>query len=357
MSKVRALKYGLVFVLPVSVMFAFYTSGFWTWFPLMLVFGIIPLIELMFKPDEENMDSVEMEIVKKDRLYDYVIYSSVIYQYVFLVLFFLSFSDEGATALDLVGRTVSMGLMCGVFGINVAHELGHRVKKSEQTMAKALLLSSLYMHFFIEHNRGHHKNVSTDKDPASSRRNEWLYAFWMRSMIFSWVSAWKLEFDRLKRKKLSKFHWSNEMLQFQIIQLAAVVVVYLIFGLWPMIGFVAAAFIGGLLLETVNYIEHYGLRREKVNDRRYENVQPHHSWNSNHPVGRLLLFELSRHSDHHFQAHKHYQTLVHHEASPQMPTGYPGMMVLSTIPPLWFAIMNKHVDKEVKKAKVVLSAA
>ena len=145
------------------------------------------------------------------------------------------------------------------------------------------------------------------------------------------------------------------MIWYQVIQASLVALVFLAFGWKAMLLFLLAATIGFLLLETVNYIEHYGLRRDKVSEHRYENVQPHHSWNSNHPIGRVLLFELSRHSDHHFEPHRKYQVLKHHEASPQMPTGYPGMMVLSTIPPLWFLVMNKRIDSENKKVKSKLA--
>jgi alkane 1-monooxygenase len=105
------------------------------------------------------------------------------------------------------------------------------------------------------------------------------------------------------------------------------------------------AIVGFLMLETVNYIEHYGLERNKLENGRYERVQPWHSWNSNHILGRLMLYELSRHSDHHFKASKKYQTLLHHDESPQLPYGYPMSMLLSFVPPLWFRIMNPRVKK------------
>ena len=112
-----------------------------------------------------------------------------------------------------------------------------------------------------------------------------------------------------------------------------------------MLCFVASAVYGFLLLETVNYIEHYGLRRKKNEFGAWEKTLPIHSWNSNHAFGRILLFELTRHSDHHYIANRPYQTLRHFDESPQMPTGYPGMMVISLIPPLWFYIMGKEIKK------------
>jgi alkane 1-monooxygenase len=215
----------------------------------------------------------------------------------------------------------------------------------EQFFAKMLLASSLYMHFFIEHNRGHHKHVGTPEDPSTARMHEVVYTFWLRSMFQTWISAWRIEAERLRREALSPWSLRNEMLRFQITQLLVVIAIYFIFGGWATFSFWLAALIGGIFLETINYIEHYGLRRKKTQTGQYEIVQPEHSWNSNHVVGRLILFELSRHSDHHYKSNKKYQTLQSIDAAPQMPTGYPGMMVLSLVVPAWFLIMNPRAKQ------------
>jgi alkane 1-monooxygenase len=241
-------------------------------------------------------------------------------------------------------------LLCGSFGINVGHELGHRNKKYEQAMAKMLLLSSLYMHFFIEHNKGHHKRVSTPEDPSSARFNEPLYRFYLRTVIGAYRSAWEISSAELKKKSLPFLHWKNEMLMFQVIQLSFVTGILLLFGWLTTLYFLAAAVMGFLMLETVNYIEHYGLQRRKTGPSSYERALPIHSWNSNHVLGRIVLFELSRHSDHHYLASRKYQVLRHHDDAPQMPTGYPGMMLLSLIPPLWFRVMNHRVEDIRKKS-------
>ena len=199
------------------------------------------------------------------------------------------------------------------------------------------------MHFFIEHNRGHHKNVSTDADPASSRLGETVYAFYFRTIWGSWMSAWHLEAEKLKRNNLPFWSTKNEMLRFQVIQLVLLISIGLVFGGTTLLFFIVGSLIGILLLETVNYIEHYGLRRKKNGDK-YERTLPIHSWNSNHPLGRLILLELSRHSDHHYMASRKYQILRHFDESPQMPTGYPGMLLLSLFPPLWFKLMHRRID-------------
>ncbi len=147
----------------------------------------------------------------------------------------------------------------------------------------------------------------------------------------------------MQKQGRSKWNLKNEMLQAHIIQMAFLLMIYVIFGLEILGYFLLAALMGILLLETVNYIEHYGLSRKKFEDGRYERALPTHSWNSNHVIGRLMLFELSRHSDHHYLASRKYQLLKHHEDAPQMPTGYPGMMLLSLFPPAWFFVMNKKI--------------
>ncbi|MEY4925985.1 MAG: hypothetical protein RI894_421, partial [Bacteroidota bacterium] len=252
-------------------------------------------------------------------------------------------SSTAVSPYEIAGMTLSAGIICGAIGINVAHELGHRDTWYEQLMAKTLLLSSLYMHFFIEHNRGHHKNVSTEEDPASARFGENVYAFFYRSVTQSYLDAWKLEADRLVREQKSVVGIYNEMIWYQLIQLAYLSLIFIFFGKIPLLCSIAAAIIGFLLLELINYIEHYGLSRRKLSNGRYENVLPLHSWNSNHELGRIFLYELTRHSDHHYKATRKYQILRHFDESPQLLHGYPASMLMALVPPLWFSVMNKEV--------------
>jgi alkane 1-monooxygenase len=172
-----------------------------------------------------------------------------------------------------------------------------------------------------------------------------VYLFYFRTIIFSYLSAWHIANDEVRKKGKAVFSITNEMLQVHLVQIAFVTGVYFIFGGWIMLYFIGAAFMGILLLETVNYIEHYGLQRKETTNGNYERALPQHSWNSNHVYGRLLLFELSRHSDHHYLASRKYQILRHHEEAPQLPTGYPGSMLLSLVPPLWFYIMHKRIRR------------
>ena len=232
--------------------------------------------------------------------------------------------------LSLVGHITAYGVSAGSLAINTAHELGHRREKHFQTLAQGLLVTSLYGQFYIDHNWGHHKHVATPEDPSSARRGESVYAFWVRSVLGVWRSAWALDAPRMAR-----------LLVWEIVLLMSIAWVETA----ALLPFVAASVVGFLLLETVNYIEHYGLTRKKLSDLRYETATPVHSWNSNHPMGRFLLFELTRHSDHHASPHKEYPSLQHHDEAPQMPAGYPAMMLLSLVPPLFYKVVDPLIPK------------
>ncbi len=337
------LKYSLALIIPMFAFISFSSTGWITFIPVVTIFGGIPILELFLAPKSNNLNEAQELVAKKNHIFDILLYVMVPIQYALLVFFLFSLK-ENIDPITIIGRLLSMAILCGVLGINVGHELGHRKNKMEQWMAKALLLTSLYMHFFIEHNRGHHKNVSTEIDPSSARKGEILFTFWVRSVFQSYLSAWELERERLKKNNHPFFSIKNEMIVFQVIQALLLILIFLFFGWEILIYFTLGAIGGFLLLETVNYIEHYGLSRRKL-ENGYERVLPIHSWNSNHPIGRLVLFELSRHSDHHYIASRKYQLLRHMNESPQMPTGYPGMMLLALIPPLWFLIMNKRVTE------------
>jgi alkane 1-monooxygenase len=341
---IKIFKYATPFVLYGLGYLSFTKSGLYAWTPLLYVFFIVPLVELFIAPNPVNLDAAEEQLAKANKWYDVVLWCTVPCQY-FLLYTFLTHIGSSQSISDTVGSIIGMGLLCGTFGINVAHELGHRTNPFEQFLAKSLLLTSLYMHFFIEHNKGHHKHVATPHDPSTAKFKQTVYAFWIQTFIGTYLSAWHIAIEDAKKKQRFLPAVLNEMMLFQIIQIALVVFIFLNFGITIATYFILAAFIGAILLETVNYIEHYGLQREKGSTALFERVQPHHSWNSNHIIGRLMLFELSRHSDHHYMASRKYQVLRNMEEAPQMPTGYPGMIILSLFPPLWFKVMHQQMRK------------
>lgn len=341
----RFLKYCTPFVVFFLAWISFANRGWICYLPIIWTFALVPFFELFLKPSEKNLELAEEALVKADRLYDYLLYATVFLQYASLVYFLFSLLEANLSLADYIGRISSMGLLCGIFGINVGHELGHRVNKFEQFLAKALLLSSQYLHFFIEHNKGHHKHVATPLDPASAKMGESLYLFYPRTIIGSYISAWAIANKEQGKKQNGLPFWKNEMLQFSLLQLLMLVLIFGFFGTNILLCYLLAAFMGIALLESVNYIEHYGLQRNEIEPGKFERPLPEHSWNSNHVLGRIMLFELSRHSDHHFMASRKYQILRNFEEAPQMPTGYPGMLILAHVPPIFFWVMNKRLKK------------
>lgn len=340
---IKDAKYLLAYLVPASAVVALTFQGAWAWLTVVFVFGVIPLLELVAPVSTENHPTEIESDRANSRIFDWLLYlnAPLVYGIVGRYLFVVSFTHPDTSVA--IGLTLATGIVVGACGINVAHELGHRNDAFSQHLSKLLLLPALYQHFFIEHNLGHHKNVATDLDPASARKNEILFVFWWRSVTGSWRSAWQLESERLNRIDRPIWSLNNRMIRFISYQTLWLSTIYVIFGLKGVAGAVAIAVVGFLLLETVNYLEHYGLRRRKLDSGHFEPVSPRHSWNSDHEVGRILLYELTRHSDHHYKSTRKYQVLRHLPESPQLPFGYPTSVLLAFVPPLWFAIMNKHI--------------
>lgn len=340
----RELKYFAAYITPLTVIVSLYFLGFWAFTTIVVGFVLIPTIELLLPRSQANLSDEEEEAEIHRPIFDWLLYLNVPLLYCLLGWYIYTLCNVELQTFELVGITTSIGFALGVMGINVGHELGHRQTRGEQFLAKMLLLPNLYLHFFIEHNRGHHVHIATDKDPASARRGETVYAFYLRSIVGGFLSAARLEAQRLRYLGLSAWHWRNEFLQFQLLQVAYILTLFVFLPAAVAVLVLAAALMGVLLLETVNYIEHYGLRRKLGENGRFERVQPHHSWNSEHALGRILLYELTRHSDHHYKAARKYQ-ILRHLPSPQLPLGYPASMILALLPPLWFAFMHPKIEK------------
>ena len=341
----KDIKYFSAFLIPVSAYLSLGYQGFWSYGTVAFAFGLIPILEIFLPKKKENLSEAEAITKGGNPYYDLLLYANlpILYTTIFWYLSLLKNDWASLAGYEIVGLTLSVGIVVGTCGINVGHELGHRNAVWQQWLGKLLLLPALYMHFFIEHNRGHHKYVATDEDPASARYGEWLYLFWLRSLIGGYWSAWSLEKRRLNKADLPFWSLHNEMVLFHLIQGLYLLGLWLVWG-WhgPLFG-ILAGLVGILLLETINYIEHYGLRRKQLPSGRFERVMPWHSWNANYELGRIMLYELTRHSDHHFLANKKYQLLDHHDEAPELPLGYPASMLMALVPPLWLWVMNPRV--------------
>ena len=247
-----------------------------------------------------------------------------------------------------IGLFFSTGILLATNAINVGHELGHRKTFYERFLSKTLFLPCLYMHFYIEHNFGHHQKVGTPDDGATAKYNQNVYSFWITSVTKQYIDAWKKQMELLKRNGNSFISIKNDMMWYVLIQSAYLFTIFSVFSTKGLIFAIIVAVISFLFLETINYIEHYGLKRKMLPSGRYERVREIHSWNSNHSIGRIVLYELTRHSDHHYKSSKKYQLLDYFDESPELPYGYPSSIILSLFPPIWFRIMNPLVPSAMK---------
>jgi alkane 1-monooxygenase len=333
-------------------------GGWWAWLTPAFVFLAIPLIDWLLGVSDDYADRVaqsgsensmgrpESAWWSRDGVYTGILIFQVASQLSLLVVLGHYWTTQQAEVWERVGWVLSVALSVGGVGITVAHELVHRQVWWQRGAGKLMLMGVLYMHFSIEHVRGHHASVGTSEDAASAPRGMNVYRFLVRTVPLQWWSAWGLECKRLGKHGRAVWSHHNEMLWFLIFQLLWLGLLTSMFGFAFLPVYLVVATLSFGLLEVVNYIEHYGLRREKGENGRYEAVGPEHSWNSNHRLSRALLFELSRHSDHHLHALKHYQRLANGERSPQLPSGYPGMVLLALVPPVWFWMMDRRIEPQ-----------
>lgn len=345
----RDLKYLFAYTMPLSALVSFSSTGMWTYSTVFYAFLILPILDVITGQTTENLEVEDITYKKTQWIFDAMLYLNVPIVFGLLAYALHTVQAGNFATYEWVGLVLSGGILLATNGINVAHELGHRTTLSERLMSKALYMPCLYMHFFIEHNYGHHLHVATPEDPATARYNQTVYGFWFTSVTRQYVSAWKLQMNLLKRQGLTFFSVKNDMLWYHLIQPAYLLGVYALFALEGLLFATVVGVISFLFLECINYIEHYGLRRFKTASGRYEVVQPHHSWNSNFNIGRITLYELTRHSDHHYRSTKKYQVLDSHEKSPTLPLGYPASILLSLAPPLWFWLMNPRIPQDMKQ--------
>jgi alkane 1-monooxygenase len=327
---------------------------FWFYGPF-LVFVIFPLLDLLIGMDPTNPPDSVIKWLEEDRYYRWCTYLFLPIQYGGLLFACWLWSSGTLSSIDDIGLALTVAMVSGI-AINTAHELGHKRERLERWLSRVALAQSGYGHFFIEHNRGHHVRVATPEDPASARLGESFYAFLPRTVVGSLRSAWGLERTRLARMGRSPWTLRNDILGAWGMTVVLFAALILAFGPVVLPYLLAQAVVGFSLLEVVNYLEHYGLLRQRREDGRYERTRPEHSWNSNNVASNVLLYHLQRHSDHHANPVRRYQALRHVDDAPQLPTGYAGMIVLAAIPPLWRRVMDPrllaHYDGELACANI-----
>lgn len=314
----------------------------WFLLPLAFNFVALPLLDLLIGEDENNPPEAVLMQLDRDRYYRYLTYAAVPVH--FVVIFGCTYYAATQTLSGWAFALLAMqaGLVGGL-AINLAHELGHKNSRIEKWLAKLALAVPAYGHFTGEHNRGHHLTVSTPGDSASSRMGENIYRFALREIPGAFRRGWQLERDRLASRSLPIWHYSNPILQSYVVSVLVAVALVAWVG-WLALPFLLIHHVFAYWqLTSANYIEHYGLLRRQLDNGRYERCQPHHSWNSNHVVSNLVLFHLERHSDHHANPLRRYQSLRQFDDLPSLPNGYLGMFLLAWVPPLWFRVMDRRL--------------
>lgn len=353
MRKINKFGYLLVFTIPISFLLSYYADNIYALYSLPFVMFIcMPFIDPLFGLDNQNYDADHEKELKDQSYYRYVLHAWAYTQTAMMIWLVYIFSTTDISFTYIVPMVLNTMIMNGGAGIVVAHELGHKNNKLDKYLAKLLLIQVFYAHYTVKHNRGHHVHVGTPLDTATSKLNQSFYSFWLQSVWGGFVSAIKIENDYLKakKKKITLFNhevWNSLILSILFFVLCASIVAYFneVMLLNFIVFYVFQTFLSFSLLESVDYIEHYGMVRQLKDDNTYEKTNASHSWNANFILSNYFLFQLQRHSDHHLYATKNYQILKQYDESPQLPNGYPAMILLTLIPPIWFRIMNERLNK------------
>ena len=342
----RQYRFLIALTLPASTVVGYLTGNNFT----TLIYGIvvIGLLDLAVGRDRINPPPDALPALERQRFYRAVLYVCAALDLSLIVWGAWIVGRGDLSSVQALGLMLSVGFVTGAQGITFAHELGHARSRFDQMLAKALLTAVCYGHFFIEHNRGHHVRVATPDDPASARLGESFYAFYPRTLAGSWLSAWRLEAERLRRHGLRCLGWRNQMLWFTMLPVLIAAGFGLTWGPSAALLFAVQSWMAFTLLEAVNYVQHYGLSRRRLENGVYERFNRAHSWNASEVLTNSFLIHLQRHSDHHEIPSRPYQALMHYEEAPQLPTGYSGMLLLAFVPPLWFAVMNPRLKNEAR---------
>lgn len=314
-------------------------------FTLVFAFVLVPALDHLVGHDSVNPDAETAEILSRQYYYRFLTLLTVPLQLLTIAVGIYYFKYADMNLLGCIGWLLSIGLVTSGIGITVAHELIHKNERIERWAGGLLLASVCYSTFKVEHIRGHHVWVGTPNDKTTAKYNQTLYQFLRCVIPGNFISGWRLEAQRLQRKGLKPFSRHNELIWWHLVTAALALGFGLIWG-WLGVGFFfLQGLVAILVLEVINYVEHYGLARKQLETGQFEPVNEGHSWNSDYLISNLLLFQLQRHSDHHRKPKHRYQILAHHDVSPQLPSGYPAMMLLALFPSVWFKVMNHRVPK------------
>ena len=345
----KALGFLLVFVVPALMPLAAWLGALsgrpdaLAWFPLFFLFVLLPLADYAIGHDPVNVPAAREREVSLNAWFRALTLACLPVQLALLAWSGWHFTQAGFGGWGAAGWLLSQGVVGGILAINTAHELIHKDGRLEPFTGGLLLASVGYHGFKIEHLRGHHVHVSTPEDASSARFGQSLWHFLPRAMWRNTLNAWRLEARRLRGLGRPPWHWRNEMTGWTLAWLSLALAFLAWLGPAGLAFFLLQGLFAAGSLEIINYIEHYGLERQRLPDGRYERTTHLHSWNSDYALSNLLLFQLQRHSDHHAFPKRRYPVLRHHADSPQLPGGYAAMFVLALFPPLWRRAIDPRV--------------
>ena len=350
MVTVRRYGYVLALHLPLVPLIwyvAVQQTGGGNWFaygPLLFLFVALPIADALIGRDPTDPPPEDVPDLERDRWYPTIPLLFVPLQLGSVAFGAWAFTQSGLHWGEQLAWATSVGMTSGVAAINVAHELVHKDTKLARVAGGVLLSTTCYGSFKVEHVRGHHVNVGTPADPSSARQGQSVYQFLWQALRHNVINAWRLEAVRLARKGHGVWTWRNELFTWWALTALFAAALTWAFGPGGLLFFGVQSFVACSQLEIINYIEHYGLRRRRRDNGKYERVSAAHSWDSNHLLSGLFLLQLPRHADHHLHANRPYQVLRYHPDSPKMPLGYAAMFWLALLPPLWWRIMDPRVD-------------
>lgn len=326
-------------ILPASLFFGWLAGSYWNFSVLVLCFCLHPILCLLIKQTNEADDIPFQKGSKLQYRISALLFVPVL---LFSTLFFL-WKSPGFSIVEFAGIAVSLGLINGVLGFTLAHEFVHRRTVPEQTAAWLLMLQNNYLHYGIEHVKGHHVYACTSNDPHAATYNESFYHFLPRSVLYTAINAWKIEAERLKKKNQHVISLANKLIQQLLIQLTLYILLFIAGGWMMFLFYCAQSFIAITLLHMADYLQHYGLLRKETKEHKYERISAVHAWGNTHAKAGFNLFQLDKHADHHLHPSHSYETLVHHDESPELPATYSIMILLALVPSLWFRQMNKRI--------------
>lgn len=338
----RPYPFYLAYVIPATAVLGGWLQGIYTFSTAFFTFIVVPLADLFGGTDRTDPHPADRKMLAErlDFKFVTILYAPV---HVGVVLWgAYTITHAALSTIEMVGITVSVGIATGAVGITVAHELFHKSGRVENTLGQLLLLCACYMHFYVEHMTGHHANVCTPGDPSSARLGESLYAFLPRTVVNSFRSASRLEAARLKASGRQVWSYRNRIVRAVVLPLLVASVLGVVFGWGAALYFIAQGIVAFSILETINYVEHYGLERKELSPGRFEHVSPAHAWDADLRMSNYFFFKLQRHADHHLHPTRRYHVLRHDRGSPRLPAGYGAMALLALVPPLWRRVMDRR---------------